>query len=308
MWTSAELKQRAKVALTGTYWKAFAISLIIAFVSGGGTGGYSFTNGFNNFGNSNDKEIMENFEINDGDIEINTDDFDTNNGDFPLERPGETAAILAFVGIFFGIFLVIFVIAVGFSVFVGNPVLVGGKKYFLGAAEAVNEEEQAKFNLLGHGFKGPHYLGVVKTMFLKDLYLFGWFLLFIIPSIVKGYAYAMVPYILADNPNIGVKRAIELSNQMTDGEKMDMFILDLSFIGWFILAAIPCGLGYYFLNPYYFSTHAELYRVLREKALDSNICSFEELGFSTPTEDNIEKIEGSEVESTITIENEDNKY
>lgn len=299
MWTSAELKQRAKVALTGTYWKAFAISLIIAFVSGGGGGGFNFTNSFSNFGDSSDADdfsIIEEF-----------GDYDSEDADIDLDSAsaGETAALLAFLGIFFGIFMIIFVIAVAFSIFVGNPVLVGGKKYFLGAAEAVNEEEQAKFNLLGHGFKGPHYLDIIKTMFLKDLYIFLWSLLLIIPGIVKGYAYAMVPYILADNPNIGVKRAIELSNQMTDGEKMDMFILDLSFIGWFILAAIPCGLGYYFLNPYYYSTHAELYRVLREKALDSNICSFEELGFSQPSD---EVVETNDEYSTISIENEEEKF
>lgn len=288
MWTSAELKQRAKVALTGTYWKAFAISLIIAFVSGGGGGsGFNFSRSFDGFGDFG-----------------NTGNVDYNSADTVLESGGDVALMLGFLGIFLGIFLVVFVLVIAFTTFVGYPVLVGGKKYFISAAEAVNEEEEAKFNLLGHGFKGPHYLDIVKTMFVKDLYIFLWTLLLIIPGIVKGYAYAMVPYILADNPNIGVKRAIELSNQMTDGEKMDMFILDLSFIGWFILAAIPCGLGYYFLNPYYYSTHAELYRVLREKALDSNMCEFEELGFEVPTEEpNVEH--NDQEESIITIENEE---
>lgn len=280
MWTSAELKQRAKVALTGTYWKAFAISLIIAFASGGGGGGsgFNFSQNFNDFG-------------------------DMGNMDF--NSSGDSAMMFGFLGVFIIIFLIIMVIAIAFTVFVGYPVLVGGKKYFIGAAEAVNENEPAKFNLLGHGFKGPHYLDIIKTMFVRDLKIFLWTLLLIIPGIVKGYAYAMVPYILADNPNIGVKRAIDLSIQMTDGEKMDMFILDLSFIGWFILAAIPCGLGFYFLNPYYYSTHAELYRVLREKALNSNMCSFEELGFSTPSPEIADEIVSTEVESTITIENEE---
>ncbi len=58
-------------------------------------------------------------------------------------------------------------------------------------------------------------------MIRQNLYLIGWTLLFIIPGIVKGYAYAMVPYILADNPEIGSKRAIDLSNKMTDGEKVE---------------------------------------------------------------------------------------
>jgi len=278
MWTNTELKQRAKVALTGTYWKAFAISLIIAFVSGGGGGSFSFMQNGDDFGSIGNRTSK----ITSGSSGM------------------DTAVILGMIGIFIGIFALIMIIALGFTVFVGYPVMVGGKKYFIEAAEAVDEDEQAKFNLLGHGFKGPYYFDIIKTMFIKNLYIFLWSLLFVIPGIVKSYTYAMVPYILADNPNIGVQRAIEISKQMTDGEKMDMFILDLSFVGWFLLALIPCGFGLYFLNPYYYSTHVELYRVLREKSLDSNICTFEELGFATPSE---EVVENTEVESTIIIEN-----
>jgi len=260
MWTSAELKERAKVALRGTYWKAFAISLIVTFVSGGVGSGFSAFQEFNGFD------------------EVGT-------RDFHISKTGDMALMLGVFAIVIGIVGIIMLISLGFKLFVGYPIIVGSKKYFIEAAESASEVEKAKFNLLGHAFKGPHYLDVIKSMFVKDLYVFLWTLLLIIPGIVKGYSYAMVPYILADNPNIGVKRSIELSREMTDGEKLDMFILDLSFIGWFILALIPCGLGYYFLNPYYFSTHTELYRVLREKALTSNICSFEELGFSRPSEE-----------------------
>jgi len=87
----------------------------------------------------------------------------------------------------------------------------------------------------------------------------------------------MVPYILAENPNIDYKRAIELSNQMTKGQKFDIFVLDLSFIGWYILGALLVGLGVYFVFPYVNSTNAELYLVLKQNAIDTGICSPEEL-------------------------------
>ena len=87
----------------------------------------------------------------------------------------------------------------------------------------------------------------------------------------------MVPYILAENPNIGNRRAIELSNKMTDGHKFDMFVLDLSFIGWKLLGVLTLGIGLIFLDPYINATKAELYLVLRENALNSGICSYEEL-------------------------------
>ncbi|MFW5787658.1 MAG: DUF975 family protein, partial [Halanaerobiales bacterium] len=89
--------------------------------------------------------------------------------------------------------------------------------------------------------------------------------------------YKMVPYILADNPDIGASRAIELSNSMTDGEKWEMFFLDLSFIGWFLLGVLTFGIGWFFVQPYYDATYGELYLILREKALDLGLTTKEEL-------------------------------
>lgn len=87
----------------------------------------------------------------------------------------------------------------------------------------------------------------------------------------------MFPYILAENPNIGVKRAIELSNKMTDGHKFEMFILDLSFIGWCLLGVLACGIGIIFVFPYQNATNAKLYLVLRNNALSRYWCDYSEL-------------------------------
>ena len=77
----------------------------------------------------------------------------------------------------------------------------------------------------------------------------------------------MVPFILADNPNIGAKEAITLSRKMMDGNKWRAFVLDLSFIGWFLLAGLTGGiLGIFYVNPYVYSTHAELYHALKNNA------------------------------------------
>ena len=97
----------------------------------------------------------------------------------------------------------------------------------------------------------------------------------------------MVPYILADNPNIGINKAIELSNDMTRGHKLDMFVLDLSFIGWYILGMIPFGLGVLFVNPYFNATNAELYLVLRKEALNNNLCSYEDLALVSSNSNDI---------------------
>ena len=82
---------------------------------------------------------------------------------------------------------------------------------------------------------------VSKAMFFKELYEFFWALT-IIGGIIKHYSYLMVPYILAENPNMNSKQAITLSRKMMDGHKWEAFKLDLSFIGWNILGMFTWGI------------------------------------------------------------------
>lgn len=91
----------------------------------------------------------------------------------------------------------------------------------------------------------------------------------------------MVTCILADNPKIGYRRALELSQQMVEGHKMAIFIMDLSFIGWRILGVLACCIGTIFVQPYFHATEAELYLVLRQNAINSGICGSGELGLDT---------------------------
>lgn len=77
-----------------------------------------------------------------------------------------------------------------------------------------------------------------------------WTLLFIIPGIIKGYAYSMSGFIMEENPDISPKEAIELSQEMMKGNKWRYFCLQLSFIGWIILGICTCGIGMIWLAPY----------------------------------------------------------
>ena len=75
----------------------------------------------------------------------------------------------------------------------------------------------------------------------------------------------MIPYLLADNPQMTKEQAFAESKRMMQGQKWKAFVLDLSFIGWFILTAITCGiLGVFYVNPYKYMTDAELYVALKE--------------------------------------------
>lgn len=233
MWSRVELKTRAKAVLSKGYWRAFLISLVIMLVGGSQSSG-------GNGSNSNEyRQGIQRFNI-------------------------EYEAIIIII-------IIVMVIAL-IRILLGYIVEVGGRKYFVRAAE-----DDMNMSYLGFGFGGGRYIGIIKSMFYKDVLIFLWTLLLIIPGIVKGYAYRMVPYILADNPNIGYDRAVELSNEMTMGYKWDIFVLDLSFLGWYFLGALALGIGTLFVRPYDDSTNAELYLVLRENAISSRMCTWEEL-------------------------------
>ncbi len=102
----------------------------------------------------------------------------------------------------------------------------------------------------------------VSTL-LVTLYTFLWSLLFIIPGIVKSYSYAMTPYILLDRPELSATDAIKESEKMMNGHKMDLFILDLSFIGWILLSMLTCGILVLYVEPYMEATRAAFYLELK---------------------------------------------
>jgi len=252
MWTRYELKQRAKDVLRWNYWKSLLISFVLVIAGaegGGGSANFSWRH-----------ERNENI--------FNKDIFN-----FSADL-GLGVRNLVFIALIF-IVVILIAIAIGLAIriFLGYPLEVGGRRFFVRSAE--NTDNKKCFS---YAFSGENYMGIVKTMLLKGIYTFLWSLLFIIPGIIKGYAYSMVPYILSDNPNIGARRAIQLSQEMTYGHKFDIFVLELSFIGWYLLGLLALVVGVYFVRPYEDATKAELYLVLRQNALDNNLCTYSELG------------------------------
>lgn len=102
-----------------------------------------------------------------------------------------------------------------------------------------------------------------KTLIWVYIRTFLWSLLFVIPGIIKGYGYSMVPFILAENPDLGSSEIIDMSSDMMRGHKFELFVLMLSFLGWYFLAAICCGLGFILLVPYVMLTLTVFYNKLK---------------------------------------------
>lgn len=96
--------------------------------------------------------------------------------------------------------------------------------------------------------------------FLKGLFVALWSLLLVIPGIVATYRYAMAPFILAEHPGMRASDAIDASKYMMKGSKMDLFLLDLSFIGWDLLCILTLGIGSLWLNPYRSMAFTVFYR------------------------------------------------
>ena len=100
----------------------------------------------------------------------------------------------------------------------------------------------------------------VWGMLLMGIFVLLWTLLLIIPGIIKGFAYSLVPYILVDKPELSANEAINLSMKMMKGHKFDFFWLCLSFIGWILLAILTLGIGLFWLLPYMYTAYAAFYQ------------------------------------------------
>ena len=174
--------------------------------------------------------------------------------------------VMMYVGlvllIILAIYLIVLAIATCYSVFVVTPLTVGYHRYFVMARGFDN----INFGVLFSNFREGRYFSGVRLGWAKTWRISLWSLLFIIPGIIKSYEYCMAEYIIAENPDIDAKRALQLSKAMTDGEKWHIFGMQLSFIGWYLLGCLCCGVGVLFVEPYYQATMAELYTVLRSKA------------------------------------------
>lgn len=162
-------------------------------------------------------------------------------------------------------------ISLCWAAFLINPLTVGRNRYFMESRQSATP-----FSTVTSIFRTP-YLNVVKVMLLTNLKIALGSLL-IIPGIYWSYCYMQVGYLMAENPYLTTCRAMELSKQMMDGEKWNTFVLQLSFIGWYLLCSITFGIGFIFLEPYVQATFAELYAALRAKALANGYTNEYELG------------------------------
>lgn len=256
MWTRRILKDEAKDFLRRHYWKAFIVCLIVIIVGGGNGSTSSSKVDLSSYDNN---PVIEQ-RLWDRDIELSWDNKVFNGILNMIGRSNPLIVIATSTLAFFTLFFIILSITIGYALNVGQS------RFFLRGFK-----EDAYVGNLFSVFNREEYFGIVKTMFVRDVYNVLWFFLFIIPGIIKAYEYSMVPYILSKDPSIPTNDVITMSREMTRGHKWDMFVLDLSFIGWDILASLLFGIGFIFLQPYKEATKAKLYTVLSHDDFDDNL-------------------------------------
>ena len=268
MWSISNLKNRGKEAFKRNYWKCVLIGLLVSLLAGGASGASSasFSNGVSSAiesasGVKEDEmekafdEIFEDDDFEDFDVEMDAHD--------GIDDAFDVAMIGAIIGVVIFVVIIIIVVAILMDLFVNLPLEVGTCRFFF-----KNQKADAKVAEVAFAYDNC-WKNIAVTMFFRDLFTFLWTLLFIIPGIVKAYEYRMIPYILAENPDMKREDVFALSKKMMDGEKWHAFVLDLSFLGWHILGLFTAGiLEVFYVTPYQSSTNATLYEALKFLKVD----------------------------------------
>ena len=271
MWNRKNVKQKGKKSFFGNYWKCVLVALILALVIG--TAGASGSSVGTSIGSA--AGMMQNYEDETSTDYSSSDDLSETDFDIEFDPGNGVTTHISqddadFTGVFAGaligiaiLFFIVMLIATAFSLairyFLMAPFEYGCRKFF-----RKNLDEPAKLSNIVYVFDSKNYKNVVKTAFLRDLFIFLWSLLFIIPGIIKSYEYRLVPYIVSEDPTINFRSALDQSKELMKGNKWRTFVLDLSFIGWDLLSALSFGLaGIFFVEPYKAATDAALYESIK---------------------------------------------
>ncbi|MBQ6947705.1 MAG: DUF975 family protein [Clostridia bacterium] len=283
----AQMKERAKVRIKRNYWYAFLVSFLTSIF----VGGFSFPS-FNTGGMNINNLLSEEPALEDS------------IGRMDPTVVGVMAILLIVILV---IFTIAFAISICRIWFVGNVFQVGKCNFYLNHAREQDRLHDFVQPFGVKGKAG--YLNIVKVLIRRDLKLIVWEIpilaawlvillgIFVIGAgadvfgmllmllalllaliggpigvvmmTIKAYEYSMIPYLLAEHTEMTAAEAFAASKALTNGYKWELFVVDLSFIGWNLLGALCFGVGSYFVAPYVDATGAEVYitlcRLLQQK-------------------------------------------
>lgn len=301
-WKQKELKHKGQENMRHNYWRIVGVVLIVSFVISGfhldldfGSSVTAYKRaqletkslmegGGSRFGNQTSIQVISDFV----EESANQEDFYA----FAEKHYKPTNGILASMynqaigaksfglGMLNGINSIVFTnrVSEGFIIifaafmmlliwiFIGTPLMVGKARYMI-ETRAYYDTKIGRIMFPWRVQRAKH---VAFVMVVKQVYYYIWCLT-VVGAFTKYYAYKLVPYILAEDPDISCKDAIKLSEDMMQGNKWKTFLMDVSFIGWYVLNIFTFGLlEWAWIIPHREATYAELYMELREEAKAKN--------------------------------------
>ena len=275
MWKRSNLKRNAKAALKANYLKCMLAAIILLFAAGSQTFGGSSTSTVQDASDAYYESLamMEMTQTPDITATLtNTDSALTEStyetiysraqelAQDPSLRMlrrfvmGPMQVIWDYISDFLGSASSFLLMLLGILVL--EPICVGGARFFLDNAK--KPEEQTSLNRLTMAFRDRNYMNIVLNLLWRDIMITLWSLLLVIPGIIKSYEYRMVPYLLAEYPEMRHKEVFQKSKEMMRGQKWRAFVLDWSFFLWDYVSILTFGLaGIFFVYPYEHAVNAE---------------------------------------------------
>lgn len=291
MWNRATIKKESRAVLRGNYWRILAVTLLLLFLTNGmrlsthiDNAAVYFIGG--RFETPTNADIVNDWYASireagmKGDsqiLEYLGERYTPKKGvlaQFYNRMTADKSVLYGFLNALndmmfknhFGQGIIILlgaVLLLLFLIFIANVMQVGRCRFILEACSY----RQTRFERILFPWRVKRWKNVSLIMFKKSLLLMLWDLT-IIGGFIKRYSYQMVPYLAAENPDINHREVFRLSMQMMKGNKFRAFLLDLSFIGWYLLNLFTLGLlRYFFIQPYMEVAYGKLYLALRADAL-----------------------------------------
>jgi len=277
MWNRKEIKQEGKKSFLKNFWMCVAVCFLLAFLTSEYGSSTSAISRYNDNTNNLKSNVIFNQTAKKHNLDI------ANNGKLLIKNSKVTNEVDNFVDQTSSGFNYLFkmiggvkkifnneyvgavmlfiagILQICYTLFFAYPFLIGSKNFFIKNRKEEKTSVRECFSL----FKSKDYLNCVKIMFFKSLYLFFWAFT-IVGYFIKIYEYRMIPYILAENPELTKKEVFAQTKQMMKGNKFDTFVYDLSFIGWYLLGALTFGLlDIFYINPYKACSDVELYSKIK---------------------------------------------
>lgn len=234
--TSSDFRQRAREALQGNWFVAVIAAFIASLLGGISSGG----------GFSLDFTITE--DMTDAELEA------------LMAQLGINEEILTTFLIIIGVFAVIGFVYSIICLIIGSGVSVGYAQLNLDLVDKGHTSVGTIFS------RFDQWKTALVARILVGLRVMLWTLLFIIPGIIESYSYAMVSFVMADNPYMTAREAMAESKRLMKGNRWRLFCLSFSFFGWAMLSVLTLGIGSLWLTPYMQASFAAFYRQIKAEA------------------------------------------